>query len=177
MDTTRRKPWTVTGVVALVAGAVCVGVLGTGAFTLVDLADSDDCEGTEQRVQQVADLKVLHSPPTGARPAKGFEEADTGCLDDSGDEVLWSSRTYDSALREAAVLAHYRAWAKDDGWQEREPTYGEAESPEDPDAVKVCFTKDVPGGPVRLSLRYEYDAPQRFVLSAESDLDGAGLDC
>jgi hypothetical protein len=175
MDTTRRKPWTVTGVVALVAGAVCVGVLGTGAFTLVDLADSDDCEGTEKRQEQVAALKVLHSPPPGTRPAKGFEEADTGCLDDSGDEYLGSSRTYDTTAREVAVLGHYRALAKGDGWQERKPTYGTEESADDPDAVKVCFTKDVPGGPVSLFLHYE--TPERFVLSAESDLDGKGLGC
>ncbi|MEV3869844.1 hypothetical protein [Streptomyces sp. NPDC049906] len=175
MNTAGRKPWSVGSVVALAAGLVCAGVLGSGMLTLLELADDDDCEGTGKRLERIASLDVLHSPPAGARPAKGFEEADTGCLDDSGDEYLGSLRAYDSELDEATVLKHYRAVAKGGGWKERKVTYGTAESPEDVDAVKACFTKDMPGGAARLSLRH--DPSRTFQVNVESDLDGNGLDC
>ncbi|MGW1980710.1 hypothetical protein [Streptomyces sp. NPDC001889] len=159
----------------LAAALLGAGALVAGVTLVGGPADGDGCRGAGKRVEQVAALEVLRSPPPGARPAEGFEEPDSGCLDDSGEEVIGSVLTYDSPLPEAAVLSHYRAVAGDDGWSEEEPSYGEAESPGDPDAVRACFGKDIPGGPVRLSVRFE--SAERFMLSAESGLDGARLGC
>ncbi|MFE9132670.1 hypothetical protein [Streptomyces sp. NPDC007355] len=75
-----------------------------------------DCEGTDDRVQEVASLGILDSRPDGATVARGFEEVDAGCWADSGDVVVYAGRTYAFPGTRADVAAHYRAAAVRDGW-------------------------------------------------------------
>ncbi|MFC8760379.1 hypothetical protein ACFUAG_06595 [Streptomyces sp. NPDC057193] len=75
-----------------------------------------DCEGTDDRVREMAALDILDSRPDGATVARGFEEVDAGCWADSGDVVVYAGRTYAFPGTRADVAAHYRTAAVRDGW-------------------------------------------------------------
>ncbi|WP_245235241.1 hypothetical protein [Streptomyces violaceorubidus] len=77
---------------------------------------SRDCEGTDDRVKELAALDILDSRPDGAALARGFEEVDSGCWADSGDVVVYARRTYTVPGTQAEVRAHYRTAAVRDGW-------------------------------------------------------------
>ncbi|MGW6540844.1 hypothetical protein ACWGBV_06345 [Streptomyces sp. NPDC055051] len=76
-----------------------------------------DCEGTGDRVKEVAALGILGSRPEGAAVARGFEEVDAGCWADSGDVVVYAERTYAFPGTRAEVAAHYRTAAVRGGWE------------------------------------------------------------
>ncbi|MDV5144121.1 hypothetical protein R1T08_07595 [Streptomyces sp. SBC-4] len=86
--------------------------------TLMELAR--DCEGTDDRVKELAALDILDSRPAEATVARGFEEVDAGCWADSGDVVVYAHRTYAFPGTQAEVAAHYRAAVVRDGWK-RDP--------------------------------------------------------
>lgn len=90
-----------------------------------------DCEGTDDRVKEMATLDILNSRPGGAAVARGFEEVDAGCWADSGDVVVYASRTYTFPGTQDEVTAHYRTEAVRDGWNP------------DPEALPgdLCFTR------------------------------------
>ena len=75
-----------------------------------------DCEGTDDRVKEMAALDILNSRPDGATFARGFEEVDAGCWADSGDVVVSADRTYTFPGTRAEVAAHYRTALARDGW-------------------------------------------------------------
>ncbi|MFE6068081.1 hypothetical protein [Streptomyces sp. NPDC056525] len=91
-----------------------------------------DCEGTDDRVKEMAALDILDSRPDRAAVARGFEQVDAGCWADSGDVVVYADRTYTFPGTQADVAAHYRAAAVRDGWVP------------DPEALpgNVCFTRE-----------------------------------
>jgi hypothetical protein len=58
----------------------CGSALAAATLTgcaLLELAR--DCEGTDDRVKEVAALDILDSRPDGAAVAQGFEEVDADC--------------------------------------------------------------------------------------------------
>ncbi|KOX28620.1 hypothetical protein ADL06_13610 [Streptomyces sp. NRRL F-6491] len=91
-----------------------------------------DCEGTDDRVEEMAALDILDSRPDGATIARGFEEVDAGCWADSGDVVVYADRTYAFPGTRAEVIAYYQTAVVRDGWIP------------DPEALpgKLCFTKE-----------------------------------
>ncbi|MFI6416015.1 hypothetical protein ACIBG6_01020 [Streptomyces sp. NPDC050842] len=96
-------------------------VLAAGTLTgctLMELAR--DCEGTDDRVKELAGLDILDSRPAGATVARGFEEVDAYCWADSGDVAVHAGRTYAFPGTQAEVAAHYRAAAVRGGWN-RDP--------------------------------------------------------
>ncbi|MEF9906196.1 hypothetical protein [Streptomyces sp. P9-A2] len=96
----------------LLSTALAAGTL-TGC-TLLEL--TRDCEGTDDRVKEMAALDILDSRPAGATVARGFEKIDAGCWADSGDVSVYAGRTYAFPGTQAEVAAHYRAAAVRDGW-------------------------------------------------------------
>ncbi|MEU9171547.1 hypothetical protein AB0D34_27725 [Streptomyces sp. NPDC048420] len=92
--------------------ALAMGTL-TGC-TLQELAR--DCQGTDNRVKQVAALEILDSRPAEAAVARGFEKVDAGCWADSGDVSVYANRTYAFHGTRAEVAAHYRTAAARNGW-------------------------------------------------------------
>ncbi|MFE2601048.1 hypothetical protein ACFXCZ_31925 [Streptomyces sp. NPDC059396] len=112
----------------LLATALAAATL-TGC-ALLELAR--DCEGTDNRVKEMAALDILASRPDRAAVARGFEEVDAGCWADSGDVVVYASRTYAFPGTQADVAAHYRTAAVRDGWIP------------DPEALPsdLCFTRE-----------------------------------
>ncbi|MGC9501768.1 hypothetical protein [Streptomyces sp. WG7] len=112
----------------LLSTVLAVGTL-TGC-TLRELARG--CEGTDDRVQEMATLDILASRPAEATVARGFEEADAGCWADSGDVSVYANRTYAFPGTRAEVAAHYRTAATRNGWNP------------DPDASSgdLCFAKE-----------------------------------
>ncbi|MFE9920739.1 hypothetical protein ACFYQA_03940 [Streptomyces sp. NPDC005774] len=96
----------------LLSTALAVGTL-TGC-TLLEL--TRDCEGTDNRVKEMAALDILDSRPAGATVARGFEKVDAGCWADSGDVSVYAGRTYAFPGTQAEVAAHYRTAAVRDGW-------------------------------------------------------------
>ncbi|OSC60430.1 hypothetical protein CJI59_19990 [Streptomyces sp. Alain-F2R5] len=95
------------------------------------LEPARDCEGTDDRVKEMATLDILNSRPGGAAVARGFEEVDAGCWADSGDVVVYAGRTYTFPGTQDEVTAHYRTEAVRDGWNP------------DPEALPgdLCFTR------------------------------------
>ncbi|GKQ38468.1 hypothetical protein ALMP_49990 [Streptomyces sp. A012304] len=91
-----------------------------------------DCEGTDDRVKEMAALDILDSRPEGATIARGFEEVDAGCWADSGDVVVYASRTYAFPGTRADVTAYYQTAVVRDGWIP------------DPEALpgELCFTRE-----------------------------------
>lgn len=91
-----------------------------------------DCEGTDDRMKEMAALDILNSRLDGATIARGFEEVDAGCWADSGDVVVYAGRTYAFPGTQAEVTEHYRAATVRDGWNP------------DPEALpgELCFTKE-----------------------------------
>ncbi|MFE6814772.1 hypothetical protein [Streptomyces sp. NPDC057675] len=75
-----------------------------------------DCEGTDDRVKEMAALDILNSRPDGATIARGFEEVDAGCWADSGEVVVYADRTYTFPGTRAEVTAHYWTAVVRDGW-------------------------------------------------------------
>jgi hypothetical protein len=112
----------------LVSTALAVGTL-TGC-TLQELAR--DCEGTDDRVKEMAALDILDSRPAEATVARGFEKVDAGCWADSGDVSVYANRTYAFPGKRAEVAAHYRTAAARNGWNP------------DPEALSddLCFAKE-----------------------------------
>lgn len=96
----------------LLTFALAAGML-TGC-TLLEL--TRDCEGTDDRVKELAALDILDSRPAGATVARGFEKVDAGCWADSGDVSVYAGRTYAFPGTQAEVAAHYRTAAVRDGW-------------------------------------------------------------
>jgi hypothetical protein len=80
----------------------------------MDLAQG--CDGTDDRVEEIAALDILDSRPDEATVAQGFEEVDAGCWSDSGDVIVYAKRTYAFPGTRANVAAHYRTAAQEDGW-------------------------------------------------------------
>jgi hypothetical protein len=91
-----------------------------------------DCEGTDDRVKEMAALDILDSRPAGATVARGFEEVDAGCWADSGDVSVYANRTYAFPGAQTEVAAHYRTAAARDGWKP-----GPEALPDD-----LCFARD-----------------------------------
>jgi hypothetical protein len=168
MTTTGRAPLQVIGLALLLSAATCGGLLAlvTSQF------DTGDCADSVARTEQVASLRVLSMPPPGARPSRGWEEAESECLDDSGEAWLAVTWQYDSEASRPAVLDHYRAAARRDGWSV-EPPDGGAGAPQGP--AEVCYEKAVEGGPVLLRIRF--NTPGAFIVSVESSLDGTPMGC
>ncbi|MFF9143803.1 hypothetical protein ACF1BN_02905 [Streptomyces sp. NPDC014861] len=99
-----------------------------------------DCEGTGDRVKEVAALGILGSRPEGAAFARGFEEMDAGCWADSGDVVVYAERTYTFPGTRAEVAAHYRTAAVRDGWKpDSEAPPGDLRFTRDGMALSVAF--------------------------------------
>ncbi|WP_217238460.1 hypothetical protein [Streptomyces sp. AC555_RSS877] len=115
-------------IVLLLSTALAAATL-TGC-ALLEL--TKDCEGTDDRVKEVAALDILDSRPAGATVARGFEEVDAGCWADSGDVSVYAGRTYAFPGSQAEVAAHYRAAAVRDGWKA-----GPEALPDD-----LCFTRE-----------------------------------
>ncbi len=115
-------------IVLLLSTALAAATL-TGC-ALLEL--TEDCEGTDDRVTEVAALDILDSRPAGATVARGFEEVDAGCWADSGDVSVYAGRTYAFPGSQAEVAAHYRAAAVRDGWKP-----GPEGLPDD-----LCFTRE-----------------------------------
>ncbi|MEU5222065.1 hypothetical protein AB0G55_05290 [Streptomyces toyocaensis] len=112
----------------LLSAVVAAGTL-TGC-ALQELAR--DCEGTDDRVKEMAGLGILGSRPAGATVPRGFEEVGAGCWADSGDVSVYASRTYAFPGTPAEVTAHYRTAAARDGWRpEPEAASGD-----------LCFVKE-----------------------------------
>ncbi|MCM2393042.1 hypothetical protein [Streptomyces albipurpureus] len=152
------------------AGVAKDRILGSidGAFLNV----VDDCEGTEAFIREIESLSVLVAPAPGTRPAPGYDSAEAGCLDDSGDEYLEASLRYEVTADKQAVSAHYRALAEKDGWKQGEPSYGTEDSA---DPADLCFHKKVPSGPVVLSVYF--DTEKNVDVSVVSLLDGTSNTC
>jgi hypothetical protein len=112
----------------LLSTTLAVGTL-TGC-TLQELAR--DCEGTDDRVKEMAALDILNSRPPGATVARGFESVDAGCWADSGDVSVYANRTFAFPGTRAEVAAHYRTAAARNGWNP------------DPEALSddLCFAKE-----------------------------------
>lgn len=112
----------------LLATALAAATL-TGC-ALLELARN--CEGTDDRIKEMAALDILNSRPDGATIARGFEEVDAGCWEDSGDVVVYAGRTYTFPGTQAEVTEHYRTATVRDGWNP------------DPEALpgELCFTKE-----------------------------------
>ena len=152
---------------------VLPAVMGGGLFALAQWEfGSGDCADSAVRTEQVASLRILDMPPPRSRPSPGWENAESECLDDSGEAWLAVTRQFDSEETWPVVLDHYRAAAGRDGWSVELPDGG-AGIPQGP--ADVCYTKDVAGGPVLL--RILFGAPGTFFVSAESSLDGTPMGC
>jgi hypothetical protein len=179
MQTTRRGSWLAVGL--CVAGVVLLGATFFGAATWLLLADTDegdDCAGTEARAAEMAAVGVLHSPPPGVRPTRGWEKPGTGCLDAAEQQLVGSARSYDTRADRETVVRHYRAMALRDGWTESTPSVLKAGDPSEPRTEPepdACFGRDLPGGPALM--RVQFDGPRRFLVSVESRLDGARPEC
>ncbi|MFJ5266246.1 hypothetical protein ACIQAC_37880 [Streptomyces sp. NPDC088387] len=100
----------------LLAAALAVGALG-GCRTLLDAADESGCDGTGGRVDALRSDGVLDSRPPGATVPDGFEKADAGCWQDSGEAWLYAERTYVFPGDKGDLLDHYRAVAGPAGWK------------------------------------------------------------
>ncbi|GED86206.1 hypothetical protein [Streptomyces sp. 6-11-2] len=98
---------------SLLLSTALTAVTLTGC-TLLELAR--DCEGTEDRLKEMAALGILDSRPAGATVPRGFEEVDAGCWADSGDVSVYANRTYAFPGAQAEVAAYYRTAAVRDGW-------------------------------------------------------------
>ncbi|MFD3659184.1 hypothetical protein ACFWVF_01055 [Streptomyces sp. NPDC058659] len=103
----------ITRPISLLLSTALAAATLTGC-ALMELAR--DCEGTDDRVKEVAALDILDSRPAGATVARGLEEVDAGCWADSGDVAVYADRTYAFPGTQAEVAAHYRAAAVRDGW-------------------------------------------------------------
>ncbi|MEU3944773.1 hypothetical protein [Streptomyces sp. NPDC029526] len=123
----RLRTGTTRPISVLLATALAAATL-TGC-TLLELAGG--CEGTDDRVKEMATLDILDSRPDGAAVARGFEQVDAGCWADSGDVVVYAGRTYTFPGTRDEVTAHYRTEAVRDGWNP------------DPEASPgdLCFTR------------------------------------
>ncbi|ALC19428.1 hypothetical protein SPRI_1122 [Streptomyces pristinaespiralis] len=168
MTATRRSPWRMIGLALVLSAATGAGLLALVAREF----DAGDCADAAARTEQVASLRVFDMPPPGARPSRGWEEAESECLDDSGEAWLAVTWQYDWGASRQSVMDHYRAAAGEDGWSV-EPPDGGAGVPLGP--ADVCYAKDIEGGPVLL--RIFFDTPGAFVVSVESSLDGTPMGC
>ncbi|MFB7110471.1 hypothetical protein [Streptomyces sp. NPDC056190] len=106
-------PTGTTRPISLLLSTALAAVTLTGC-TLLELAR--DCEGTEDRVKEMAALDILDSRPPGATVPRDFEKVDAGCWADSGDVSVYANRTYAFPGTQAEVAAHYRTAAVRDGW-------------------------------------------------------------
>ncbi|GAA2331495.1 hypothetical protein OKJ48_11390 [Streptomyces kunmingensis] len=134
----------------LLAALAAAGML-TGCG-LQELAH--DCEGTDDRVKEIAALDILDSRPAGATVAPGSEKVDAGCWADSGDVSLYAGRTYVSPGTRAEVAAHYRTVAKRDGW---DPDPGGSSG-------DLCFVKE------EMSLRVAFLTAEDLAKDLAEDL-------
>ncbi|MGW4043167.1 hypothetical protein [Streptomyces sp. NPDC004721] len=122
-------PTGTTRPISLLLSTALAAVTLTGC-ALVELAG--DCEGTEDRVKEMAALDILDSRPAGATVARGFEKVDAGCWADSGDVSVYANRTYAFPGTQAEVAAYYRTAVVRDGWNP------------DPEALPddLCFARE-----------------------------------
>jgi hypothetical protein len=158
----------VIGLALGLPAATCLGLLALLSWQF----DAGDCADSAARTEQLASLRIFSMPPPDARPSRGWKEAESECLDDSGDAWVAVTWQYDSEASRPAVLDHYRAAAGREGWSV-EPPDGGAGVPQGP--ADVCFAKDVEGGPVLL--RILFDTRGAFLVSVESSLDGTPMGC
>jgi hypothetical protein len=149
-------------------------VAGAGLFaTATWLWGAGGCADSSVRERQVGALKILRTPPAGARPAPGLEGVQTECMDDSGEPWLAATAVYESDADMHTVLDHYRKETKEDGWTPLRPEGEAGGTPDDP--ADSCYRKDIGDGPVLL--RIHYATLTAFLVSVESSLDGALIEC
>ncbi|MET9882947.1 hypothetical protein ABZZ20_07225 [Streptomyces sp. NPDC006430] len=146
------------------------------------------CGGREGALTALAGLPVLSARPDGATVPPGFEAADTGCLDDSGEPWLYAGRLYVTAQGQDAVVRFYREAAQADAWREQPPP-----SPVPAKVAGLCFERTDAGKSRTLDLRFlgpdearevygytpEPSAPPRTVyyLEADAPADGSSTAC
>lgn len=163
---------------ALVLAAVLVVSAKDRILQAVDgpfLNVVDDCEGTEALVREIDALPVFAGPPPGTRPERGYESpgGGTGCLDDSGDELVTGSNVLVLVGEKRAVSDHLRAVAEADGWTPGPVTGGDDD---ERDPSDLCFQKRLTGGRAVFQVWFE---PREKSLTIEvfSLLDGTPNKC
>ncbi|MGX2998483.1 hypothetical protein JNUCC64_30185 [Streptomyces sp. JNUCC 64] len=128
------------------------------------LLDEDDCLGTQARADEISSVSLLGSPPEGARVAAGWHTLEVGCLDDSDDELLSATRSYEFTGNHEAVRDHYRELAEEDGWT----PVALADEPVPGETGDVCFEKELSGGAVLLRISFD---PGVFWVGTEAALE------
>lgn len=93
------------------------------------------CEGSDDRVREMASHEILESHPAKAFVPAAFKDLESGCWEDSGEAWVTAERIYVYPGPKAEVIAYYEDKAKRDGWKQssaRPLTKGEQ--------MNVCFT-------------------------------------
>lgn len=170
---------------ALLLTTALLSPLAAGLAGCSMISPYKNCDGSENRLKELASLKILESRPPRTAVPKNYGGVATGCDDDSsGDAWLSAEWLYSFPGSRAEIIDYYGKAAIADGWEVEEDTSAVAAHPE---AEGICFTKGGDGEAMLLTVDFrtevfgpdppDFGTGTGYRVSAGAEIDGSESYC